>query len=62
MLVLSRRREEKIILSNKMGVIAEILVVDIRGDTVRLGITADNSISIHREEIQEEINREQTAN
>ncbi len=48
MLVLSRKRDEKIILGE--GEIT-IVVVDIRSDKVRLGIKAPADISVHREEI-----------
>ena len=36
----------------------EITVVDIRGDRVRLGITAPQSVSVHRKEVYEAIRRE----
>jgi carbon storage regulator len=36
----------------------EIMIVEVRGDKVRLGITADKSISIHRLEIWKAIQRE----
>ena len=55
MLVLSRHRDESIIVAN--GLI-KITVVDIRGDKVRLGIEAPPHISVHREEVQEMIDRE----
>lgn len=48
MLVLSRKRNESIVVGD--GEI-EIVVVDIRGDKVRLGITADQKWTIHRREI-----------
>jgi carbon storage regulator len=48
MLILSRKRDEKIELQ---GGLVEITVVDIRGDKVRLGITAPPEISIHRKEV-----------
>lgn len=47
MLVLSRRASEKI----KIGDDIEIIVVDVRGDNVRLGITAPPEMPVHREEI-----------
>ncbi|MCK4276965.1 MAG: carbon storage regulator CsrA [Phycisphaerae bacterium] len=49
MLVLSRQRDESI----KIGDDIEITVVDIRGDKVRLGITAPAHIPVHRREIYE---------
>ncbi len=54
MLVLSRNKEESVIIDNKI----EVVIVDVRGDKVRLGIDAPRDISIHRKEIQEAIDRE----
>lgn len=51
MLVLSRKAGEKVILRNKSRVLLELVVVEIRGDKVRLGFTADHEITILREEI-----------
>ena len=36
----------------------EITIVDVRGDKVRLGINAPRTISVHRKEIYEAIQRE----
>ena len=47
MLVLSRRRDESI----KIGDDIEIMVVDIRGDRVRLGIKAPGDVRVHRNEV-----------
>jgi len=38
----------------------EITIVDVRGDKVRLGITAPKKISVHRKEIYEAIQREKS--
>ena len=54
MLVLSRRRDETIMIGDEI----EVIVVDIRGDKVRLGITAPKSVPVHRKEIYEAIQRE----
>jgi carbon storage regulator len=54
MLVLSRQRDESIIIGDDI----EITVVDIRGDKVRLGVTAPKEISVHRKEVYEAIRRE----
>ena len=54
MLVLSRQRDERIVIGDEV----EIVVVDIRGDKVRLGIVAPNTVSVHRKEIYEAIRRE----
>ncbi len=39
----------------------EVVVVDIRGDKVRLGITAPKKISVHRKEVYDQIQRENKA-
>lgn len=57
MLVLSRQRDEVI----KIGDDIEITVVDIRGDKVRLGITAPKDVAVHRKEVYEAIRRENRA-
>ena len=54
MLVLSRQRDETIMIGDEI----EITVVDIRGDKVRLGISAPTSIAVHRKEVYEAIRRE----
>ena len=54
MLVLSRQRDETIMIGDNV----EITVVDIRGDKVRLGITAPRQIQVHRKEVYEAIKRE----
>ena len=50
MLVLSRKSGEKIIIAIGEAVV-EVAVVEIRGDKVRLGITAPKEIIVHREEV-----------
>lgn len=54
MLVLSRQKDETIIVGDDI----EITVVDIRGDKVRLGVSAPKSISVHRLEVYEAIRNE----
>ena len=54
MLVLSRHRDESIIIGDDIV----ITVVDIRGDKVRLGIAAPIEISVHRQEVYDAIQRE----
>ncbi len=54
MLVLSRQRDETIMIGDEV----EITVVDIRGDKVRLGITAPRHIQVHRKEVYDAIKRE----
>lgn len=55
MLVLSRQRDEKIIIGDNIV----ITIVDIRGDKVRLGIDAPDEIPVHREEVYKAIQQEQ---
>ena len=54
MLVLSRTRDETIMIGDDV----QITVVDIRGDKVRLGITAPAEVPVHRKEVYEAIKRE----
>ncbi len=54
MLVLSRQRDETIMIGDDI----QITVVDIRGDKVRLGISAPDSVPIHRKEVYNRIKRE----
>ncbi len=54
MLVLSRQRDESIIIGDNVV----ITVVDVRGDKVRLGIEAPVEIPVHRREVYEAIQRE----
>ena len=58
MLVLSRSRDESLMIGDDV----EIVIIDVRGDKVRLGITAPRSISVHRKEVYEAIQREKEAN
>jgi carbon storage regulator len=54
MLVLSRQRDESIIIGDNIV----ITIVDVRGDKVRLGIEAPREVSVHRREVYEAIQRE----
>jgi carbon storage regulator len=54
MLVLSRQRDESIMIGDNIV----ITVVDIRGDKVRLGINAPTEVPVHRQEVYEAIQRE----
>ena len=57
MLVLSRQRDETIMIGDDI----EVTVVDIRGDKVRLGINAPKEVTVHRKEVYEAIRRENRA-
>lgn len=54
MLVLSRTKDESIMIGDDV----EITIVDVRGDKVRLGITAPKEIPVHRMEVYKAIQRE----
>ena len=54
MLVLSRQRDESIVIGDNVVV----TIVDIRGDKVRLGIQAPVEVPVHRQEVYEAIQRE----
>lgn len=54
MLVLSREKGEAIVIGDDV----KIEIVDVRGDKVRLGITAPLTIPVHRQEVYEAIQRE----
>ncbi len=60
MLVLSRQKDESIIIKDGDDAI-EITIVDIRGEKVRLGISAPRNISVHRKEVYDAIQKEQEA-
>lgn len=55
MLVLSRKKNESIIINDDIT----IVVVEIRGDKVRLGVEAPKEIPVHRNEVYEAIQRSQ---
>ncbi len=54
MLVLSRRKDESIMVCENV----EVMIVDVRGNKVRLGITAPKSIPVHRKEVYDAIHRQ----
>ena len=54
MLVLTRKLNESIMIGDEV----KITVVDVRGDQVKLGISAPRQIAVHREEVYLEIQRE----
>ena len=55
MLVLSRKKNQRI----EIGQNVSLIVVEIRGDKVRLGFEAPLEVDIHRQEVAEAIRREQ---
>lgn len=54
MLVLSRQRDESIIIGDNI----KITIIEVRGDKVRLGIEAPTEVPVHRQEVYEAIQRE----
>lgn len=57
MLVLSRKKNESIVINDDIT----IVVVEIRGDKVRLGVEAPKEVPVHRNEVYEAIRRHQQA-
>lgn len=53
MLVLSRKREERIVIGDVV-----ITVIEVRGDKVRIGVEAPSSVAVHRQEVFDAIVRE----
>jgi len=53
MLVLSRKKNESIVINNDIT----IVVVEIRGDKVRLGVEAPKEVPVHRREVYDAIRR-----
>ncbi|MDE0940151.1 MAG: carbon storage regulator CsrA [Pirellulales bacterium] len=53
MLVLSRKKNESIVINDDIT----IVVVEIRGDKVRLGVEAPKEIPVHRREVYDAIQR-----
>jgi carbon storage regulator len=53
MLVLSRKKNESIVIDDRI----KIVVVEIRGDKVRLGVEAPKEVPVHRQEVYEAIKR-----
>jgi len=56
MLVLSRKKNESIVINNDITV----TVVEIRGDKVRLGIVAPKEVPVHRQEVYDAIHGKET--
>lgn len=57
MLVLSRKKNESIVINNDIT----IVVVEIRGDKVRLGVEAPKEVPVHRREVYDAIHRANAA-
>ena len=57
MLVLARKINESIMIGDDI----EVVIIDIKGDQVKLGIKAPKSVAVHRKEIYQEIQKENIA-
>jgi carbon storage regulator len=57
MLVLSRKKNESIVINDDIT----IVVVEIRGDKVRLGVEAPKEVPVHRREVYDAIKRSNSA-
>jgi len=57
MLVLARKVGERL----RIGDNIEVVIVEVKGDTVRLGLTAPRGVAIYRQEIYDAIQRENVA-
>ncbi len=57
MLVLARKLNESIMIGDEV----EVVVIDIKGDQVKLGIRAPKNVTVHRKEIYQEIKQENIA-
>ena len=56
MLVLSRNKDESIMVGEDI----EVMIIRVRGNNVRLGITAPRCVSVHRREVYDAIRRKKT--
>lgn len=57
MLVLTRKLNQSIVIGDEI----EIVVLEVRGEQVRLGIRAPKNVTVHRKEIYEQIQEENRA-
>lgn len=51
MLALSRKKDESIIINNNI----EVTIIEVKGDQVKIGITAPKSVPVYRKEVYEQI-------
>jgi len=54
MLVLTRKKGQSVIINDNI----EIILVDVQGDHVKIGINAPKDVTVHRKEVYEEIQNE----
>lgn len=55
MLVLSRFEGERIVIVHPDGTRVFVDIIEVKGDKVRLGVTAPREVAIHRQEVMEKI-------
>jgi len=55
MLVLTRRAEEGNKSAIKIGADIEVVIVEVRGEQVRIGISAPPDVTVHRQEVYQQI-------
>ena len=58
MLVLSRKKDEKIIIADSIT----LMVIEIKNDKVRLGMEAPKDVTVHREEVYDAIKEQNAQN
>jgi len=58
MLILSRKKNESIVINDNIT----IVIVEIRGDKVRLGVNAPKEVPVHRQEVYDAIRRKHLDN
>ena len=51
MLALSRKKDESIIINNNI----EVTIIEVKGEQVKIGVTAPKSIPVYRKEVYEQI-------
>ena len=51
MLALSRKKDESIIINNNI----EVTIIEVKGDQVKVGVTAPKSVPVYRKEVYEQI-------
>ncbi|MEG0806511.1 MAG: carbon storage regulator CsrA [Lachnospiraceae bacterium] len=57
MLALSRKKGESLVIDNNI----EITILEVKGDQIKIGITAPKEIPIYRKEIYQQIQKENEA-
>lgn len=58
MLILTRRVGETLMIGDSVTVSVTVTVLGVKGNQVRIGITAPKDVAVHREEIYQRIHRE----